>query len=209
MSRCHICAQIAIVFSLEDYMWWDSVGKKHCSWWCAVCGEKYDWRAPNRLLVVQTSESASLAKVFFAHAVPQGLCENLINALNLVANQQNDGDSPIQNIATRLRNFIQVHNHCALEVGHLKEGTRSFEVRRPKCEEGGPEVSTREVPEESTLRTEEVGSKKSCINVDHIEQDRWRAPLVDADWHAFCQAIYKGNEGKDWEELYPSLQRSE
>ena len=27
-------------------------------------------------------------------------------------------------------------------------------------------------------------------------------PLVDADWHAFCQAIYKGIGGEEWEELY-------
>ena len=26
--------------------------------------------------------------------------------------------------------------------------------------------------------------------------------LVDADWYAFCQAFYKGIEGKDWEEMY-------
>ena len=32
------------------------------------------------------------AKVFKAHAVPQGLCVNLINALKLLANQQEDGD---------------------------------------------------------------------------------------------------------------------
>ena len=25
---------------------------------------------------------------------------------------------------------------------------------------------------------------------------------MDADWHAFCQAIYEGIEGKDWEEVY-------
>ena len=34
-----------------------------------------------------------------------------------------------------------------------------------------------------------------------MEDDRWRPPLVDADWHAFCQAIYKGVEGEEWEEL--------
>ena len=62
-------------------MWWVSAGKKHCSWWCAICGEKY----PNRLLATQTGDSASQAKVFKAHAVPQGVCENLINALNLLA----------------------------------------------------------------------------------------------------------------------------
>ena len=31
-----------------------------------------------------------------------------------------------------LRNFIKVDNHCALDVGHLNESTRPFEVRRPK-----------------------------------------------------------------------------
>ena len=75
-------------------------------------------------------------KVLKAHAVPQGLCEN--NALNLLANLQKDGDSPIQSIVAGhcersregimevLRNFIKVVNHCALEVGHLKAGTQSL-----------------------------------------------------------------------------------
>ena len=48
-------------------------------------------------------------------------------------------------------------NHRALEVGHLKESSRSFKVRRPKCEEGSPELLVRESPEELTLRAEEVG----------------------------------------------------
>ena len=41
-------------------------------------------------------------KVFKAHAVPQGLCGTLINALKLLANQQEDGDGLIQNIVTNL-----------------------------------------------------------------------------------------------------------
>ena len=56
----------------------------------------------------------------------------------------------------------------------------------------------RESPDELTLRAGEVGP---LINVDHIEQERWSPPLVDADWYAFCQALYKG---KDWEEMYES-----
>ena len=60
-----------------------------------------------------------------------------------------------------LRNFIEVDNHSAVDVGHLKEGTRSFVVRRPKFEEECPEVSIRESPDELTLRTEEVGPPKS------------------------------------------------
>ena len=40
------------------------------------------------------------------------------------------------------------------------------------------------------------------IKIDNIEYDRWEPPLVDADWHAFCRAMYKGFEGEEWEELY-------
>ena len=57
-------------FPLDDYIWWVSMGhgddnnrkKKHCNWWCAVCGGQYEWRAPNRILVV----------VFKAHVTPLG-----------------------------------------------------------------------------------------------------------------------------------------
>ena len=55
------------------------------SWWCR--------------------QAKVLTKVFKAHAVPQGLCGNLINALKLLANQQEDGDGFIQNIVT---NFCEV-----------------------------------------------------------------------------------------------------
>ena len=48
-----------------------------------------------------------------------------------------------------------------------------------KCEEASPEVLIREGPEELTLRAEEVGTQKSCLNVDHIAQERWGPPLVD------------------------------
>ena len=67
-------------------------------------------------------ESFEQAKVFKAHAVPQGLCANLINALKLLANQQEDEDGLLQNIVTNLgkvsrkgftdgmREFIRVDN---------------------------------------------------------------------------------------------------
>ena len=87
---------------MEDYVWWVSGGKKYTNWWCAICGEKYDWKQPNRLLVVQTGESVNQAKVFRAHAVLQGPHGNLINALKLLANQLEDGDGLIQHIVTNL-----------------------------------------------------------------------------------------------------------
>ena len=39
----------------------------------------------------------------------------------------------------------------------------------------------KEAPEELALRAEEVGTQESCINVDHIAQDRWGPSLVDAE----------------------------
>ena len=174
MSRCQICAQTATAFP-----WKTTCGGFQLARSTAAGGaesvEKYDWRAPNRLLVAQTGSSSSQAKVFKEHAVPQSLCENLIHALTLLANQQKDGDSPVQSIVAKLcqrnrkglveglKNFIEVDNRSALDVGDLKKGTRSCEVRRPKCEEEGHDVSIREGPEE------------------------WKPLLVDADWHAFCQ----------------------
>ena len=123
--------------------------------------------------MVQTRESVNQAKVFKAHAVPQGPCGNLNNALTLLANQQDDGDGLVQSIVTNLgevgrkslagglRNFTQVDNHRALEVGHLREGLRSVEVRRPTGEEGCPEVPVRESPDELTLGAEALGSRAS------------------------------------------------
>ena len=62
----------------------------------------------------------------------------------------------------------------------------------------------RESPDELTLRPEEVGTSKASKDVNHIESERWSPPLVDADWYAFCQALYKGVEGEDWEEMFDS-----
>ena len=89
-------------FALEDYISWVSGEKKHTTSWCAICGEQYDWKQPNRLLVVQTGDSVDQAKVFKAHPVPQGFCANFINALKLLANQEEDGDGLLQNIVRDL-----------------------------------------------------------------------------------------------------------
>ena len=88
-------------FPLEDCVWWLSGGKS-TKRWCVICGEKYDWKQPNRLLVVPSGDSIEQAKVFKARAVLQGLCANLINALQLLANQQEDGDGLLQNIVKNL-----------------------------------------------------------------------------------------------------------
>ena len=120
-------------FLLEDYVWWVSAGKKYTSWWCAICGEKHNWKQPNGLLVVQTRERVEQAKVFKAHAARQGLCANLINALKLLTNQQEDGDGLLQKIVKELgksrkylsngmREFTKVDNERALKCWILKPG---------------------------------------------------------------------------------------
>ena len=104
---------------------WKPQKEKHCNLFCAACGGHYEWRAPNRILVVQLGVNANEAKVLKAHAAPLELCDNLINELKLLANQQKDGDSPIQSIVTGL------HERSRNQV--------SFGGRRPQ----GPEVSLR------------------------------------------------------------------
>ena len=115
-------------FPLKDYIWWDSGRKGRNNCWCAICGEKHDWKQPSRILVVLTGESIDQAKVFKVRAVPQGLCGNLINALKLLANQKEDGNGLVRNIVTNfgdgsregltegLRECTDIDNERALEV---------------------------------------------------------------------------------------------
>ena len=120
--------------------------------------------------------NASEAKVFKVHAAPLGLCDNLMNAPQVQANQQKDGDSPIQSIVTGLyersrkgimeglRSFIKEENHRAVDVGHLHRGMRPFSVQKPNFSEDCPEAAIREGTDELTLRAEEVK------NVDSVHR---------------------------------------
>ena len=61
--RCHTCVRIVTVSRWKSTFGGSQEGKG-TNWWCAICGEEYDWKRPNRLLVVQTGESVNQAKVF-------------------------------------------------------------------------------------------------------------------------------------------------
>ena len=80
-------------------------------------------------------------------------------------------------------------NHSALDVGDLRRGTESLPVEKPQFSEAFPEATIREGADELTLRADEVGTQRTFINTEHIEFEPLGPPLVDADWHAFCQAI--------------------
>ena len=88
--------------TFEDCIWLVSRWKLSI-WWCAICGEKYDWKQPSRLLQSYKQVIVlNLPRVFKAHAVRQDLCANLINALKLLVNQQEDGDGLSQTIVKNL-----------------------------------------------------------------------------------------------------------
>ena len=127
------------------------------------------------ILVVQIGPNADRAKVFKAHAAPSGLCDNLINALKLLANQQKDGDSPIQSKKTALhersrrdimdglRRFIEADHHSAVDVGDLRRGTISVNVRKPQFSEAFPGAVIRDGADELTLRADEMGAQRASL----------------------------------------------
>ena len=118
---------------------------------------------------------------------------------NIVTNL---GEESRKYLTEGLREFKKIESARALEVGYLNRCMgKNFEARKAKVPELCPEVTVRESSDELTLRAEDVGTLKTYINVNHIEEERWGHPLVDYDWYAFCQA-YKGIEGEDWGEMY-------
>ena len=96
--------------------------------------------------------SVPVRQRFSKRVRPQCLCENLINALKLLANQQKDGETQSRvlqqalcernrkGIVEGLSKCIKVDNYCVLDVGHLNEGIR-YEGRSskrdvPRCQSG-------------------------------------------------------------------------
>ena len=53
----------------------------------------------------------------------------------------------------------------------------------------------------TAMRAHEEGVLRTFIDTTKVDAQRWRPPLVDADWHAFCQAIFQGIEGQEWEAM--------
>ena len=68
--------------------------KEECNWRCAASGGQYNWKASNRILVIQASTmmqdgtDRSEAKVFRAHAPPHGVCDNLVRRQKMMQELQ-------------------------------------------------------------------------------------------------------------------------
>ena len=93
-SRCRTSVLIAIGTRLKTSLGGSHQGTEREAMQVVV---RSVWRTvqlgdPNTILVIQDGMRASEAKVFRARAPPQGTCENLINALELLTNQQKDGE---------------------------------------------------------------------------------------------------------------------
>ena len=86
-----------------------------------------------------------------------------------------------------------------MDVGDLRQGTRSLQVWKPKYSEAFPEATVREGADGLTLRADEVGTQRAFTNADHI------IAAGRTDWHALYQAIHKGRMGG----AVLSLQRNE
>ena len=92
-SHCRTCAHIATDIWLKIISGGSHQGMGRNS---ATGGSQYDWRNPDRILVIQESTDRREAKVIRAHAAPHGVCDNLVNALKLFANQHQDTDSLVK-----------------------------------------------------------------------------------------------------------------
>ena len=111
-------------FPIEDYVCWVSGEKKHTNCCCAIYGGKYVWRAPNRILVVETDESVSQAKVFKAHAVPQGSLGNLIKCAQVAG-----GPARERMVAARYRALL-----LTSVTPSAKRYTKALQEKTGECE---------------------------------------------------------------------------
>ena len=138
-------------------------------------------------------------KVFRAHAPPHGVCDNLINALELLANQYQDGDSPVRVLVdghqerSRLK-MMEVSCESASrwtttkpsgsgESAGIAPGREAQVYRRrlfAAVEWEGADELTLPREEESMLRT--------FVETTNVGDCRWGLPLVDEDWHAICES---------------------
>ena len=160
-----------------------------------VCGVRrpgqYNWEARTESWSYKTARTAEKQKVLRAHATPNGVCDNLINALKHLANLQKDGDGPVSmvvqglrekstlKITDGLRRFIMVENFETVRVGGLEKNMESTQVVKPNFT-----TDFLQEADEWSLRKEEEGTLRSSIDTTSVGDNKWELPLVDEDWHA-------------------------
>ena len=138
----------------------------------AACGGQYDWRAPNRVLVMQDTtdhREATFFRVLDKPAERWRQSSWVIVAGFMETSQQFFG---------RCQEVHCSDNHEAVKVGDLHRETQSKNVVKPKFATDFLGAFIREGADALTLRVHEEGVL------------------------AFCQAIFQEVEGRDWEAVY-------
>ena len=102
--------------------------------------------------------------------------------------------------STRSKNIYQGGYARDLEKNSV--ALQALLIVEPKSSEYRREAAVRKGAEELTLRRGEAGGLRTFIDTTNVGDNRWRQLLLDEDWHAICQAIYKGTEGEEWGKLY-------
>ena len=137
---------------------------KTTKWWRAICGEKYDRRQPNRLLVVHTGESFEQARGIQSACGTSGACARTwlmrwncwrISKKMEMASNRISWRTSVRGAEKVSRTACVNSSGCILsaplDVGVLRRGTETFKVRKPTVPEGGSDVTVRERPDELTF----------------------------------------------------------
>ena len=101
-----------------------------------------------------------------------------------------------------LTRFIKVDNREPMNIGDVEKDSVVLPIVEPKFSVDRPEAATREEAGEFALRRGDEGGLRTFTDTTNVGDNRWGPPLVDEDWHGICQAILKGIEGEEWEQLY-------
>ena len=70
-SHCRACAFVATGTHLKITSGWSRRGhgdadkkERQCNWWCAACGDQYNWKNSNRILVFKIVRTAEMQKFY-------------------------------------------------------------------------------------------------------------------------------------------------
>ena len=166
-SHSRTFALTAIVFPIEDCVWWVSTrhGDEQCNWWCAACGGQYTWRNPNGVLVLQDSTDRREAKVSREHALPQAIGEPAVGR----------GMTTLCRCLLRvfqideLQRLIKVDDHEEVNIADLEKYSVALHVVEPKFgREDFPEAAVREGVEELTVRRGEAVGLRTFIDTTNV-----------------------------------------
>ena len=121
-------------YPLEDYIWWVSSGHgmKQCNLWCAACGGSTNGRPRTESWSHKTARTGEKQKCFEHTAAPQGVCDNLINTLKIVAKRQDDGDSPVKMVVQGFQEKGRLKIWPGSEGSHHGDFAKSH-GRRGRC----------------------------------------------------------------------------